>query len=45
MDTPTAVAEAVALVLRSDSWIADVTVAPKDPPLPWGGGDPGAVGV
>jgi NAD(P)-dependent dehydrogenase (short-subunit alcohol dehydrogenase family) len=45
MDTPTAVAEAVALVLRSDSWVADVTVAPKDPPLPWGGVDPGSVGV
>jgi len=37
MDTPTAVADAVELVVRSDSRIADITVAPKDPPLPWGG--------
>jgi NAD(P)-dependent dehydrogenase (short-subunit alcohol dehydrogenase family) len=42
MDTPAAVAEAVELVLRSDSRIADVTVAPKDPPLPWGGVAAGA---
>ena len=43
MDTPAAVSDAVELVLRSDSRIADVTVAPKDPPLPWAGvaaGDP-----
>jgi NAD(P)-dependent dehydrogenase (short-subunit alcohol dehydrogenase family) len=37
MDTPAAVSEAVELVLRSESRIADVTVAPKDPPLPWPG--------
>jgi NAD(P)-dependent dehydrogenase (short-subunit alcohol dehydrogenase family) len=37
MDTPKAISEAVELVLRSDSRIADVTVAPKDPPLPWAG--------
>jgi NAD(P)-dependent dehydrogenase (short-subunit alcohol dehydrogenase family) len=43
MDTPMAIAEAVELVLRSDSWIADVTVAPKDPPLPWPGVDAGGV--
>jgi NAD(P)-dependent dehydrogenase (short-subunit alcohol dehydrogenase family) len=43
LDTPTAIAEAVELVLRSDSRIADVTVAPKDPPLPWPGVDAGGV--
>ncbi len=37
MGCPTAVSEAVELVLRSDSRIADVTVVPKDPPLPWPG--------
>jgi hypothetical protein len=45
MDTPVAVSEAVELVLRSDSRVADVTVAPKDPPLPWAGVDAGAMGV
>ncbi|HXY91945.1 MAG TPA: SDR family oxidoreductase [Acidimicrobiia bacterium] len=45
MDTPGAIADAVELVLRSDSRIADVTVAPKDPPLPWAGVDSAAVGV
>jgi NAD(P)-dependent dehydrogenase (short-subunit alcohol dehydrogenase family) len=45
MDTPVAVSEAVELVLRSDSRIADVTVVPRDPPLPWGGVDPTTVGV
>ena len=44
-DTPLAVSEAVELVLRSDSYVADVTVTPKDPPLPWGGVDPSTVGV
>jgi NAD(P)-dependent dehydrogenase (short-subunit alcohol dehydrogenase family) len=39
LDTPAAISEAVELVLRSDSRIADVTVAPKDPPLPWAGVD------
>jgi NAD(P)-dependent dehydrogenase (short-subunit alcohol dehydrogenase family) len=37
MDSPEAIADAVELVLGSDSRIADVTVVPKDPPLPWGG--------
>ena len=37
MDTPKAISEAVELVLRSDSRVADITVAPKDPPLPWAG--------
>jgi NAD(P)-dependent dehydrogenase (short-subunit alcohol dehydrogenase family) len=37
MDQPEAVADAVELVLRSDSRIADVTVVPKDPALPWTG--------
>ena len=37
MDSPDAIADAVELVLGSDSRIADVTVAPKDPPLPWTG--------
>ena len=41
MDTPDAISEAVELVLRSDARIADVTVAPKDPPLPW----PGVAGL
>jgi NAD(P)-dependent dehydrogenase (short-subunit alcohol dehydrogenase family) len=45
MDTPVAIAEAVQLVLRSDSRIADVTVAPKDPPLPWAGVDPAQIGA
>jgi NAD(P)-dependent dehydrogenase (short-subunit alcohol dehydrogenase family) len=43
MDTPAAVSEAVELVLRSDSRIADITVAPKDPPLPWAGVDSVAI--
>lgn len=37
LDSPGAVADAVELVLASDSRISDVTVAPKDPPLPWAG--------
>jgi NAD(P)-dependent dehydrogenase (short-subunit alcohol dehydrogenase family) len=37
LDSPEAIADAVQLVLGSDSRIADVTVAPKDPPLPWAG--------
>jgi NAD(P)-dependent dehydrogenase (short-subunit alcohol dehydrogenase family) len=37
MDSPEAIADAVEPVLASDSRIADVTVAPKDPPLPWAG--------
>ncbi len=37
MDAPESIADAVELVLGSDARIADVTVAPKDPPLPWAG--------
>jgi hypothetical protein len=37
MNTPVAVSEAVELVLSSDARIFDVTVAPKDPALPWAG--------
>jgi hypothetical protein len=37
MNTPVAVSEAVELVLSSDARIFDVTVAPKDPALPWTG--------
>ena len=37
MNTPVAVSEAVELVLSSDARIYDVTVAPKDPALPWAG--------
>ena len=37
MNTPAAVSEAVELVLSSDARIFDVTVAPKDPALPWAG--------
>jgi NAD(P)-dependent dehydrogenase (short-subunit alcohol dehydrogenase family) len=37
MNTPVAVSEAVELVLASDARIFDVTVAPKDPALPWPG--------
>jgi NAD(P)-dependent dehydrogenase (short-subunit alcohol dehydrogenase family) len=37
MNTPVAVSEAVELVLASDARIFDVTVAPKDPALPWTG--------
>jgi NAD(P)-dependent dehydrogenase (short-subunit alcohol dehydrogenase family) len=37
MDQPEAIADAVELVLGSDARIADVTVIPKDPPLPWAG--------
>jgi NAD(P)-dependent dehydrogenase (short-subunit alcohol dehydrogenase family) len=44
LDTPGAVADAIELVLRSDSRIADVTVVPKDPPLPWAGVDPAQIG-
>ena len=41
MCTPTCIAEAVELVLNSASRIGDVSVVPKDPPLPWEF-DPGA---
>jgi hypothetical protein len=44
LDTPGAIADAVELVLRSDSRIADVTVVPKDPPLPWAGVDSAQIG-
>lgn len=43
MGSPTAISEAVELVIRSDSRIADVTVAPKDLPLPWPGVSAGVV--
>jgi len=33
--TPTCISEAVELVLSSASRVWDVTVVPKDPPLPW----------
>ena len=33
--TPDCVAQAVELVIESNSRIWDITVAPKDPPLPW----------
>jgi NAD(P)-dependent dehydrogenase (short-subunit alcohol dehydrogenase family) len=36
MCTPDCVSEAVELVLNSNSRVWDVTVVPKDPPLPWG---------
>jgi hypothetical protein len=36
MCTPDCVSEAVELVLSSKSRVWDVTVVPKDPPLPWG---------
>jgi NAD(P)-dependent dehydrogenase (short-subunit alcohol dehydrogenase family) len=34
--TPDCVAQAVELVLNSHSRVWDITVVPKDPPLPWG---------
>lgn len=37
MEPPEAIADAVELVLGSEARIADVTVIPKDPPLPWAG--------
>jgi NAD(P)-dependent dehydrogenase (short-subunit alcohol dehydrogenase family) len=37
MDQPESIADAVELVLGSEARIADVTVVPKDPPLPWAG--------
>jgi NAD(P)-dependent dehydrogenase (short-subunit alcohol dehydrogenase family) len=37
MNTPDSVSEAVELVLGSEARIFDVTVAPKDPALPWTG--------
>lgn len=37
--TPESVAAAVRLVLNDDARISDITVQPKDGPLPWGGGD------
>jgi NAD(P)-dependent dehydrogenase (short-subunit alcohol dehydrogenase family) len=45
LDTPGAIADAIELVLRSDSRIADVTVVPKDPPLPWAGVDSAQIGA
>jgi NAD(P)-dependent dehydrogenase (short-subunit alcohol dehydrogenase family) len=36
-NTPAAIADAVRFVLASESRIADVTVTPSDPPLPWTG--------
>jgi NAD(P)-dependent dehydrogenase (short-subunit alcohol dehydrogenase family) len=36
MCTPASISEAVELVLGSSSRVWDVTVVPKDPPLPWG---------
>jgi NAD(P)-dependent dehydrogenase (short-subunit alcohol dehydrogenase family) len=36
MCTPECVSEAVELVLSTNSRVWDVTVVPKDPPLPWG---------
>jgi hypothetical protein len=35
--TPACVSDAVELVLNSASRVWDITVVPKDPPLPWGG--------
>jgi NAD(P)-dependent dehydrogenase (short-subunit alcohol dehydrogenase family) len=35
MCTPACISEAVELVLSSNSRVWDVTVVPKDPPLPW----------
>jgi len=37
LDKPEDISDAVQLVLTSHSRVADVTVVPKDPPLPWGG--------
>ena len=37
LEPPEAIADAVALVLGSEARVADVTVIPKDPPLPWAG--------
>lgn len=37
MGSPESIADAVELVLGSDARIADVTVVPKDPILPWAG--------
>jgi NAD(P)-dependent dehydrogenase (short-subunit alcohol dehydrogenase family) len=45
LDTPECVSQAVELVLNSASRVWDVTVVPKDPPLPWGGVETGAVTV
>jgi NAD(P)-dependent dehydrogenase (short-subunit alcohol dehydrogenase family) len=45
MDSPESVADAVELVLGSEARIADVTVAPKDPPLPWAGVPSGDVAL
>jgi NAD(P)-dependent dehydrogenase (short-subunit alcohol dehydrogenase family) len=36
MCTPACISDAVELVLTSNSRVWDVTVVPKDPPLPWG---------
>ena len=45
MNTPVAVSEAVELVLSSDARIFDVTVAPKDPALPWAGVPSGEIAI
>jgi NAD(P)-dependent dehydrogenase (short-subunit alcohol dehydrogenase family) len=37
MEPPEAIADAIELVLASEARVADVTVIPKDPPLPWEG--------
>jgi hypothetical protein len=37
VNAPVAIADAVRFMLASESRIADVTVTPKDPPLPWTG--------
>jgi NAD(P)-dependent dehydrogenase (short-subunit alcohol dehydrogenase family) len=39
--TPACISEAVEVVLSSASRVWDVTVVPKEPPLPWGNGYPG----
>ena len=40
MCTPACVSDAVELVLNTASRVWDITVVPKDPPLPWGGSNP-----
>ena len=42
LGTPEAVAAAVRLVLNTETRISDVTVVPKDGPLPWGAGEANA---
>ena len=39
--TPACISEGVELVLNSASRVWDITVVPKDPPLPWGVTNPG----